>query len=208
MGELATTIQERRSASKFIPDVKIDQKELEEIFQLVKFAPSAFNLQHAHYIVVQDTDTKQRLHDEASKQYKILTSSATIVVLGDTAAYTKVAEYNEGFLNLGVLSKQEYDSTVESVTQFYRERGPVFQREEAIRNASMSAMQFMLIAKDKGWDTCPMIGFDPAKVQEVLNIPENFVPVMMITLGKEDESGQRPRGYRKPIGQFVSYDGF
>lgn len=69
-------------------------------------------------------------------------------------------------------------------------------------------MQFMLIAKDKGWDTCPMIGFDPAKVQEVLNIPEQFVPVMMITLGKEDESGQRARGYRKPVGQFVSYNGF
>lgn len=207
MGELVKAIQERRSASKFIPDVTIDQKELEEIFQLVKYAPSAFNLQHAHYIVVQDADIKQRLHDEASKQYKILTSSATIVVLGDTEAYTKVAEYNEGFLNLGVLSKQEYDSTVESVTQFYRERGPVFQREEAIRNASLSAMQFMLIAKDKGWDTCPMIGYDPAKVQEILNIPEHFVPVMVITLGKEDVSGQRPRGYRKPIGQFVSYNG-
>lgn len=208
MGELVKAIQERRSASKFIPDVTIDQKELEEIFQLVKYAPSAFNLQHAHYIVVQDADIKQRLHDEASKQYKILTSSATIVVLGDTEAYTKVAEYNEGFLNLGVLSKQEYDSTVESVTQFYRERGPVFQREEAIRNASLSAMQFMLIAKDKGWDTCPMIGYDPAKVQEILNISDHFVPVMMITLGKEDVSGQRPRGYRKPIGQFVSYNGF
>ena len=208
MSELVNIIQERRSASKFIPDVTIDPKELEEIFQLVKFAPSAFNLQHARYIVVQDADTKQRLHDEASKQYKILTASATIVVLGDTEAYTKVADLNEGFLNLGVLSKQEYDSTVESVTQFYRERGPVFQREEAIRNASLSAMQFMLIAKDKGWDTCPMIGFDPAKVQEVLNIPEQFVPVMMITLGKEDESGQRARGYRKPVGQFVSYNGF
>jgi putative NAD(P)H nitroreductase len=69
-------------------------------------------------------------------------------------------------------------------------------------------MQFMLVAKDKGWDTCPMIGYDPVKVQEILNIPEHFVPVMMITLGKEDESGQRPRGYRKPIGQFVSYNGF
>ncbi|AOK91175.1 nitroreductase family protein [Paenibacillus polymyxa] len=208
MSELVNIIQGRRSASKFIPDVTIDAKELEEIFQLVKFAPSAFNLQHARYIVVQDADIKQRLHDEASKQYKILTASATIVVLGDTEAYTKVADLNEGFLNLGVLSKQEYDSTVESVTQFYRERGPVFQREEAIRNASLSAMQLMLIAKDKGWDTCPMIGFDPAKVQEVLNIPEQFVPVMMITLGKEDESGQRARGYRKPVGQFVSYNGF
>jgi hypothetical protein len=57
------------------------------------------------------------------------------------AAYQSVAEINDGLLNLGVLNKQEYDMTVESVTRFYRDRGETFMREEAIRNASLSAMR-------------------------------------------------------------------
>jgi Nitroreductase len=208
MSEFETLVKNRRSAMKFMEDVEITERELNEMFSLTKFAPSAFNLQHAHYVVVKDPEIKNKLYEAANKQYKVLSSSAVILVLGNTNAYRDVGPIHEGLLNLGVMSKQEYDMTVESVLSFYEERGESFQREEAIRNASLSAMLFMLIAKDKGWDTCPMIGFDPVEVGRILNIPESYVPAMMITIGQEDTSSQRPRGYRKPVGEFVSYNGF
>ncbi|AZK48056.1 nitroreductase family protein [Paenibacillus lentus] len=208
MSELTHVLKERRSATKFHPEVKISEQELEEMFSLVKYAPSAFNLQHAHYIVVNDPEKKNRVYEAANKQFKIKTASAAILVLGDLNAYENVREMNEGMLNLGIINKQELDMTVESVTQFYRERGDSFKRDEAIRNASLSAMLFMLIAQDKGWDTCPMIGFDPEQMRKELNIPEQYVPVMLIALGKEDASRQRLRGYRKPVGEFVTYNGF
>lgn len=151
---------------------------------------------------------KQKVYEASFKQYKVQTASAVLVVLGNKEAYKDAARINEGLLHLGVLSKQEYESTVSSVESFYEGRGDTFMREEAIRNASLSAMLFMLIAKEKGWDTCPMIGFDPEALSSALNIPDSYVPVLMITLGKEDTSGQRPRGYRKPAGEFVSYDTF
>lgn len=41
-------------------------------------------------------------------------------------------------------------------------------------------MQFMLLAKNKDWDTCPMIYFDKDKIKELLNIPvKNEVPAIM-----------------------------
>ncbi|MGV2686352.1 nitroreductase family protein, partial [Clostridium perfringens] len=76
----------------------------------------------------------------------------------------------------------------------------------AIRNASLSAMLLMMVAKDKGWDTCPMIGFDPAALQKELDIPDAYVPAMLIAIGKEDARKPRPRGYRKPVLEFVSYN--
>ncbi|MFC4303628.1 nitroreductase family protein [Cohnella boryungensis] len=208
MSEFENLVKSRRSAMKFIPNVEIAEQELNEMFSLAKFAPSAFNLQHTHYSVVKDRELKQKLYEAANKQYKVLTSSAVILVLGNPKAYRDVGPLNEGMLNLGIMSKQEYDMTVESVLSFHEERGEAFQREEAIRNASLSAMLFMLIAKDKGWDTCPMIGFDPAAVGEALNLPDGYVPAMMITIGKEDTASLRPRGYRKPVGEFVSYNAF
>lgn len=208
MSEFETLVKSRRSAMKFIPDIEITEHELNEMFGLTKFAPSAFNLQHTHFAVVKDPALKQRMYEAANKQYKVLTSSAVILVLGNTKAYKDVGSLNEGNLNLGVMSKQEYDMAVESVLSFYEGRGEGFQKEEAVRSASLSAMLFMLIAKDKGWDTCPMIGFDPDAVRELLNVPEDYVPAMMITIGKEDSTSQRPRGYRKVVGEFVSYNGF
>lgn len=206
--DFITLLKSRRSANKFLPGIDISNEELDEIFQLVKYAPSAFNLQHAHYLVVKDPDLKQRVYEASFKQYKVESSSAAIIILGKMDAYKDVGHLNEGLLHLGVISKQEYDMTVESVVDFYESRGEQFMREEAIRNANLSAMTFMLAAKEKGWDTCPMIGFDTEELRTALQIPDEYVPALLITIGKEDTSSQRPRGYRKPVGEFVSYNTF
>lgn len=209
MNQFEEIVRSRRSANKFVKGIEIPAGELESIFSLAKFAPSCFNLQHTRYVVVTDPELKERIYQEAAyRQYKVHTASAVILVLGDKLAYQQVAELNQGMRDLGLLSQQEYDELVSSVTNMYESKGEQFQRDEAIRNASLSAMQLMLIAKDKGWDTCPMIGFDPELIKQLLHIPDQFEPVMMITLGKEDTSSQRPRGYRKPVGQFVSFNTF
>ncbi|MCG7409082.1 nitroreductase family protein [Paenibacillus sp. ACRRX] len=208
MHTFETIVKDRRSANKFKTDVEINRQDFEDIFSLTKYAPSAFNLQHTRYIAVTDREKLDQIYEAANKQYKVKTASAAILVLGDTQAHKQAASIYEGMLHLGIWTKQEYDMNVESTTQFYEQRGEAFQREDAIRNASLSAMQLMLIAKDKGWDTCPMIGFDPELMRSILSVPDTHVPVMLITIGKEDTSSRRPRGYRKPVGEYVSYNAF
>lgn len=208
MSDLTTLIKSRRSANLFMEGIEIPDQDLNDIFNEVKYAPSAFNLQHTHYVVVKDPDIKHKVYEAANKQHKILTASAVIVVLGNQQAYREIGRMNEGFLNLGVIDKLEYDMTVESVTNFYEAGGESFMRDEAIRNASLSAMLMMMVAKDKGWDTCPMIGFDPEILQKKLNIPDAYVPAMLIAIGKEDARKPRPRDYRKPVLEFVSYNQF
>jgi putative NAD(P)H nitroreductase len=208
MSEFIELLKSRRSASKFLPDHPISREELDEMFSLVKFAPSAFNLQHAHYVVVTDRHKQEQLYEAANKQYKVKSASAVIMVLGDLQAHHDAPAINEGLLNLGILDQREYDETVSSVIGFYEDRGDSFKRDEAIRNASLSAMLFMLIAKEKGWDTCPMIGFDPEQMRDALQIPDRYTPALLIAIGKEDTGSQRPRGYRKPVREFVTYDSF
>ncbi|TQR14240.1 nitroreductase family protein [Psychrobacillus soli] len=205
MTEFIEVIKARRSASNFLKDNPIPQKDLNEIFELVKLAPSAFNLQHSKYIVVTNPEVKEQIRAAANGQYKVHSASAVIIVLGDKLAYKNTAAINEGLLMLGIVNKQEYDLMVEDTVSLYETRGNSFQRDEAIRNASLSAMMFMLAAKEKGWDTCPMIGFDPDKVKEIINISDQYEPALMITIGKEKVESRKPRGYRKPVSEFVSF---
>ncbi|MCM3225816.1 nitroreductase family protein [Terribacillus saccharophilus] len=205
MTQFTELVNERRSASNFLPDNPITKKELDEIFNLVKLGPSAFNLQHTNYVVVSDPEKKQKLKVAANGQYKVESSSAVILVLGDKEAFQQAADIYKGLNLLGIINKQEYDLMVNDTVSFYEERGQEFHRDEAIRNASLSAMLFMLAAKEKGWDTCPMIGFDADKVKEVLDVPAQYEAVLMITIGKEKTASRKPRGYRRPISEFVSY---
>ena len=79
MADFMDLIKERRSASNFLPGNPITQQELNDIFGLVKLAPSAFNLQHANYVAVLDADVKERLQKAAYGQYKVKSSSAVNV---------------------------------------------------------------------------------------------------------------------------------
>ncbi|WP_379134836.1 nitroreductase family protein [Paenibacillus sp. sgz500958] len=206
MSTFTDLVQARRSAMNFVEGIKIPRTELEEMFSLARLAPSAYNLQHAQYKVISDDKLKEEVRSAAYGQYKIHTASAVIVVLGDMHAYKQAPEIYGGLKMLGAMSEEQYDSMIESINNAYIGH-ETFQREEAIRNASLSAMQLMLIAKDKGWDTCPMIGFDPEAVKTTLNLPDHLVPVMLITIGKDNMHKIRPRGYRKPVNEFVEFLG-
>lgn len=205
MNEFLKIVRERRSADKFIKDVVIPREDFNEIFRDLSLAPSAFNLQHAKYYVVEDKTLNDKIYEAAYKQYKIKTASATIIVTGDKKAYLGADKIYEGSMMLGMIDRTQYQMMIDSIFNLYESRGESFQYDEAIRNASLSAMQFMLLAKDKGWDTCPMIYFEVDKIKNILNIPDNEVPAIMITMGKVDKSSSKIRGYRKPTAEFVKF---
>lgn len=205
MNEFLKIVRERRSADKFIENIVIPREDFNEIFRDLSLAPSAFNLQHAKYYVVEDKILNDKIYEAAFNQYKIKTASATIIVTGDKKAYLSANKIYEGSMMLGMIDKTQYQIMLDNIKSIYESWGEEFQHDEAIRNGALSAMLFMLLAKDKDWDTCPMIYFDKDKISNLLNIPENEVPVIMITMGKMDKSSAKIRGYRKPVDEFVKF---
>ncbi|WP_068986439.1 MULTISPECIES: nitroreductase family protein [Lysinibacillus] len=203
--EFAKLIDKRRSANNFIEGIKMSEEDIRPILEDVKLVPSAFNLQHANYIVVLDEEKKEKVREAAYGQYKVHSASAVILVLGDKEAYKNTANLNQGMVDLGIINACELENIVNENAKFYEERGEEFMKEEAIRNASLSAMLFMLAAKNRGWDTCPMIGFDQQQMRALFNVPETHEIALMMTIGKEKESSRRLRGYRKPVEEFATY---
>ncbi|MEM6797870.1 MAG: nitroreductase family protein, partial [Planctomycetota bacterium] len=81
------------------------------------------------------------------------------------------------------------------------------QRDEAMRSIGIAGQTIMLAAKAMGYDSCPMIGFDPEKVSEIIGLPDKHVVGMMITVGKALKPAH-PRGGQLPAGEVVFTDGF
>ncbi len=73
------------------------------------------------------------------------------------------------------------DTYLRSLPPKYGDRD--FALQDAVRNASLAAMQLMLAAKSLGIDSCPMIGFKPQEFADAFHIPDRYVPVMLICLG-------------------------
>lgn len=196
----AQIAQDRRSIKSYTPDVSVSDQELDALFRQVVLTPSAFNLQHWRFIAVRDQDVKAAMQEAAWNQPQVGTSSVAILVTGKLNAYEDAAAiYDDSPADVR-------ERMVPMVDDFYAGKAQA-QRDEAIRSASMAAMTLMYAAKDQGFDTGPMIGFDPDAMAKVLHVPADHVPVMLIVLGK-GEPAHRGRSFRHPLTEVVKLDRF
>jgi len=75
------------------------------------------------------------------------------------------------------------DFIVPAIDQYYRGKDQV-QRDEAMRSCGIAAQTLMLAAKDMGYDSCPMDGFDFKQVGQLINLPEDHVIALCLAVGK------------------------
>ncbi|MFC0189703.1 nitroreductase family protein [Fictibacillus aquaticus] len=176
MNEAIKVMSERASVRNYEKGRQLPDETLQQILELAGKAPSAWNLQHWRFIVIKTEEQKEKIFPIAYNQQQVLDASAVILVIGDAEADKSAAEVFAG------VPAEARDTLLSNIYGAYK-RGRDFGEREALKNASLGAMQLMLAAKALGVDSCPMSGFDHERITGVLDIPDRFIPVMMITLG-------------------------
>ncbi|MBA2874221.1 nitroreductase family protein [Thermaerobacillus caldiproteolyticus] len=177
-----TVVDERQSIRKYDPTVTISKEELSDIIKTACKAPSAWNLQHWHFVVIRGKEAQQRLLPIAYNQQQIVDSSAVIAVLGDLEANENTDAVYDPLVNEGHMTKEVKEILAGQIKSAYENKQ--YARDAAFSNASLAAMQLMLAATAKGWATCAIGGFNAEQFMSEFNISKRYVPVMLITVGK------------------------
>jgi nitroreductase len=195
---------ERHTVRKYT-DQKIDSKTLESIIQAAGSAPSAWNLQHWKFVVVQKPENKQKVSEAAYGQKQIVDAAAVVVVLGDTQANLNAETIYSNAVKAGFMTEEVKNTLVGNINRAY-ETVPNVGVNAAIQNSSFAAMQLMLAAKANGIDSNPIGGFDANALRDVLAIPERYIPTLIITLGY----GAAPAhgSQRFPLDQILVHEKF
>jgi len=71
-------------------------------------------------------------------------------------------------------------------------------------DAGLISMQIMLLAKEMGYDTVAMGGFDKAKFAEYMELPSNEVPILLLAIG--EAAGPAYGSSRLPIERLVRFN--
>ncbi len=198
--ELTQAIRERRSVKSYDADHKLTEEELRHLLTHAFLAPSSFNMQNWHVVAVTDQAQKDQLCAAAWNQTQIAEASVVLVLAGVLRGWEDVDHYTR--------KAPETVRTMFSgmVPGFYGTNTEL-QRDEAVRSIGILAQNFMLLAKDMGYDSCPMIGFDPTKVAEVMELPEDCPPLLMLPIGKALRPANPRMGLRR-LEEMVSVDRF
>lgn len=183
---MLTLIKERRSVRKYDPNYKIEKEEILEMLEQATLAPSTSNLQPWEFIVFLDPEEKKALRAIAYNQEQIETASAVIAVLGDKEFYKNIDAVYDSMYEAGYINDTSKEVLVGNAKKTYPFASDEARKNLATFDSGLATMQFMLIAKELGYATGPMGGFDKDKFSERFNVPERYFPIVLITLGKEN----------------------
>jgi len=172
----------QRYAVKKFDGKKVSEDLISELLELVRFAPSAINLQPWKIHIVTDQKVKEQLLPASYNQQQVTTCSHLLVFCADT-------DYDDLIRRLGILMQKEGVSpemrkmVLDMARQFTAGMSTDQKRAWSQAQTYLALGNALNGAKALGFDSCPMGGFDPAEYSRILKIPPHLVPVMLCPVG-------------------------
>ena len=162
-------------------DQPVSDAQLRELYDLVKFGPTAFNACPARFQFVRSAEAKARLLACVSpgNVAKITQAPVTVIVGMDLEFHEKLPQL------FPVMDARAFFVGNDAMIQ-----------QTAMRNSSLQGGYLIMAARALGLDCGPMSGFDAGKVDAAFwagtAVKSNFI----CTLGKGDPSKVFPRNPR------------
>ncbi|WP_108722224.1 nitroreductase family protein [Gorillibacterium timonense] len=189
--DFAAIVTGRRSIRKYDSTVKISREEMTEILRETTLAPSSVNMQPWRFVVIESPEGKAALAPLAKfNQLQVETSAAVIAIFGDLDNFSYAEEIYSTAVERGFMPAEVKERQLAALTQHFSVLPHEINRETVVIDASLAAMQLMLVAREHGYDTNPIGGYEKDKIAEAFGLEkERYVPVMLLSIGKAAEEG-------------------
>lgn len=195
-----SAIEARRSVKHYNPAHQMTEAEITQLMEAALLSPTSFNMQNWRFVVVADAEKKAALRAAAWDQTQLTDASIAVVLCADLHCHKDAARYWSN------APEPVRDMMVPMIGRFYADK-PGLQRDEAMRSIGIASQTLMLASKAMGYDSCPMIGFDPEKAAEIISLPKDHVIGMIVVVGKALKPAQE-RGGQLPLEEVVFKDSF
>ncbi|MEO6348410.1 MAG: NAD(P)H-dependent oxidoreductase [Aquaticitalea sp.] len=191
----------RYATKKFDSTRKIPSEDLEKLKEAVQLSASSYGLQPYKVLIIEDEETRKKLH-EASWGQSQITDASQVVVFANMTDFdeTLVDNYiaNVGITrNIDTGNLKGYadfmKSTLNPLTKTIKGAWTAKQTYIALGNLLSAAADLKI-------DACPMEGFDTEKYNDILNLTsENLNAAVVATIGyrSEDDETQHYKKVRK-----------
>lgn len=170
----------RRFATKQFDSTKsVSEADLDYVLEAARLSASSFNIQPWRILVIKDNAIRAELRKASFGQPQITDASVLLVMCAVSdlkGRMEKVATIIEQ--KAGTESAATYRNMVSGVLQ----QDSAKTESWAQRQLYIALQAMMLAAAEKGLDTCPMEGFDPAAYAQILGISD-AIPTVVLPIG-------------------------
>ncbi|MBP0905065.1 NAD(P)H-dependent oxidoreductase [Mariniflexile gromovii] len=180
----------RYATKKFDTTKKLSSEKLDILKQAFNLTATSFGLQTIKMVVVENKTLRQALVAHAYNQKQVLDASHLLVIcMQDDILDTDVVTYYDNIKNIR--------NTSETILKPYREdlvnmmqKMSVTERQQWSKNQAYIALgNLMTVCAIEEIDSCPMEGFMPHAVDNVLQLNKmGLKSVLLLPVGYRDET--------------------
>ncbi|MFJ8471834.1 malonic semialdehyde reductase [Kitasatospora sp. NPDC094011] len=181
--------REARTANTFT-DEPVTEEQVQAIYDLVKYGPTAFNQQPLRVVLVRSTEGRERLVQHLADGNKAKTSTAPLVAI--------LAADNEFHEELPT----QFPHFPQAKDVFFSERS--VRESSAALNGALQAAYFIIGVRAAGLAAGPMTGFDAAGINKEFFGEGDHSVLAVVNIGKPGEEAWFPRSPRLAYDEVVT----
>ncbi len=177
----------QRYATKKFDGRKVPEAKMRELYELIRFAPSALNLQPWKIGIITDQRLKERLKPATFDQEQVTTCSHLLVFCASTDFEGLLGKL-EGLMREATWSEEDVKVVMDMARGYFLTPPPGIRLAMAQHHVYLALGNALNGAKSLGLDSCPMGGFDPEEYSANLGLPAHLVPTMLCPVGYAADS--------------------
>ncbi len=172
--------RQARTVHAFKPYAVSDDT-IRQLYDLLKWGPTAFNAQPARYVFVKSAEAKAKLTPALmpGNVPQVQSAAVTVIVAQDSRFHEHLPAQFPGYD-----AKAVFDAN------------PAMIEPAAFRNSSLQGAYLILAARALGLDCGAMSGFNPQAVNEAFFPDGRYTANFLLNIGVADPAGIYPRAPR------------
>jgi nitroreductase len=201
------SLEWRYACKKFDPSKKLTDAQIETLKNAFNLTPTSFGLQPVKMIIIKDQELKDKIFPHAYYQEQVKTCSHLLVICIDTVVdENTVDNYFDYEKKVRGTSEEVVGAFRKQLKEMYSSMSPEAIEKSSVFQAYIILGNLMTVCAVEKIDNCPMEGFVPDKVDELLNLKEkNLKSVLMLPVGfrAEDDIMNSMKKVRKPLEDII-----
>ena len=171
-------IVNERYATKLFDGRKIPESKVSKLLDMIRYAPSSFNIQPWVVKVITDQKLKERLTPASMNQKQIESCSHLLVFCANKDIAGNIDRLEKLMKKAGADTRY-----IDIMRGFDKSLSDEQKLAWAQMQTYLALGNALNGAKALGFDSCPMEGFDPVAYAKILNLPANLVPTALCPIG-------------------------
>lgn len=205
--EIINSLEWRYATKKFNPSKKLSNQQIDTLKNAFNLTPTSFGLQPLKLIVIENKELQEKFIELSYFQRQVADASHLLVICIENDTTTNdINDYFDLEKKIRNIDESVVANFRKQLIEMYENKSAEERKLSAIYQAYIALGNLMTVCALEKIDACPLEGFVPEKVDELLNLKVlNLSSVLLLPVGirADDDIMSTMKKVRKPLNEMI-----